>query len=593
MVRGPGGNPGSVRAAAAILALGALLASGRFASAATRAPEFDQYGGWTRLWVPPTGFFHIRMVRARPWIIDPLGNAFLWKGVSALPLQAEEEQTLRRLKKLGFNGVGPWTSLAPGRSDIAYMVALDVSRRAKEMGAGFAAGFPDVFDPAFERAVDEQARLKCAPAASDPWLVGYVTDADLPWRGAAGKAHGLVDDFFALPASSPGKAALVDELRKRYGGDVAAFNRNWGKNLPAFDALLDAISLEPGKGAVSERVPADRSALLSLIATRYFEVTYSAVRRYDPTHMVFGPRFLGPMPREVVMPMRGYAAAVYLKPDTSPPERLIKQIYRDTGMVTLLSEAAAREKQNWFEGYAAAASRIPYVIGYAWPALSSAEPLEANETAIVKSNAAFYREAARQQIWADARTRVPRYDLFKQTRSMKIDGSLDEWEKAAPMVLEVLPYEAESCPAQVTAFMMWDFGHVYLGGRVVDPRRTARTLTAYVADDAIEFMAAGERFIATLRPGGQVVKEVGRDKERPVRVAMQPIYRDNGQDITGYTFEAAVDVPVLLPVGFVGRFALVFHVTGEPREANTLCFPADVIADREKTHAEFVLAEAQ
>ncbi len=73
---------------------------------------------------------------------------------------------------------------------------------------------------------------------------------------------------------------------------------------------------------------------------------------------------------------------------------------------------------------------------------------------------------------------------------------------------------------------------------------------------------------------------------------MQPIYLDNGQDIAGYTFEAAVDVPVLLPVGYVARFALVFHATGEPPEANVLAFPADVVAEREKTHAEFVLADS-
>ena len=569
-----------------------LSLAGRCA-AARRAPEFDEYGGWTRLWVPPTGFFHIRMVRARPWLVDPLGNAFLWKGVSALAPGETDEAGVRRLKRLGFNGAGPWVDFLPDRSNIAYMLALDISQRAKALGAPAAGGFPDVFDPAFEKAADEQAKTKCAPAASDPWLVGYVTDGDLAWRGTSGRAIGLVDDFFGLPASSHGKRALVEGLRQRYGGDAARFNRNWGQAISDFGQLLEMNSLDAGEKAERDRAQADRSALLSLIGHRYFEITHSAIRRYDPTHMVFGPRFTSAVPREVVLAMRGNAAAVYLKPASpQPSERLIKQIYRDTGMAVLLSEAGAPATHDWFEAYTAAAARIPYVIGYAWPSFSSDERGQFSEARIARANEVFYRAAAPQQIWADVRTRVPRYDLFKQGTNMKVDGSLDEWKKAAPITMEISPYEGDSSPAQVTCYMMWDFGHVYLAGRVADPRRTARTLTAYVADDAIELIAAGKRFIATLRPGHQVVRELGRDKERPVRVAMQPIYLDNGEDIGGYTFEAAVEVPVLLPVGYVARFALAFHATGEPPEANIMAFPADVVAEREKTHAEFVLADS-
>jgi len=576
----------SVRLLSLLAATLCVLGAGAWAAGPEARQEFDQYGGWTRLWVPPTGYFHIKVVQGRLWLVDPLGNAFLWRGVSRLPATKAPDEAVADIKSLGFNGAGPFASLLPGRSGIAYLAFLDIAGAYSRITGEKAGQFPDVFDPAFERAADEAARLQCGGRANDPWLVAHVTDAGLAWERA-------LSDYWRLPFLSPSKQALAKMLKERYQGQPEKFRAAWKIEVGDFDSLLKLDRLEPGPGSDKELVEGDREALVSAVAERYFEVSVGAIRRYDANHMIFGPQFAGRVPREVALVMPGRCSAIWLKPQMARiPAHLISQLYRDTGLAVLLAEPDEGQEAEKLQGFVATAARLPYVIGYAWPvewSASEAGITQSSAGELPGVNSGYFRSAARAYIPAGARTQVPRYDVHQALRPPTTDGYLNDWGGADWLPLQVSPYVSEESPLDASVALMWDQGHIYISGRVIDRRRQGKTLTAFVGEDTIELIAANRRYLATLRPGHQVVSRLDRPEETtPTPVSVRPI-EENGE-LVGYTFETGVSVPVLVGPGFIVRSGLRFHARAAGKgESTVVSFPADLIPEREKTYGEFAL----
>ena len=55
----------------------------------------------------------------------------------------------------------------------------------RERGIGQCEGvdeWPDVFDPKWVEQVNQRAMDQCGKLKSDPWLLGYFTDNELPWE---------------------------------------------------------------------------------------------------------------------------------------------------------------------------------------------------------------------------------------------------------------------------------------------------------------------------------------------------------------------------------------------------------------------------
>ncbi len=88
---------------------------------------------------------------------------------------------------------------------------------------------------------------------SDPYLVSYMTDAELPWSTST------LDNFLTLPSADPNRTAAQQWLAAR------------GHSTPTAQ---------------------DRTDFQTYVADTYFRITAGAVRGYDPHHMV-GYRFLG------------------------------------------------------------------------------------------------------------------------------------------------------------------------------------------------------------------------------------------------------------------------------------------------------------
>lgn len=263
-----------------------------------------------------TGFFRVEQDGATWWLVDPNGCRTLSLGTDHVRYQGHHCEALgyspygritakkygnpeawareatNRLRAWGFNVLGAGNSQEARHHHIAHTEFLS-------FGAGFAGiaalvekttwtGWPDVFDPRFERYCDLLARKKCVPARQDPWLLAYFLDNELEWWGKSHRPWGLAEDTCKLPATAAGKQALVASLRGFYHDEVRAFNADFQAKLSQFDDLLSAKELPQ---PTTDRARTALDAFIAEAAKRYFKITTAAVRRHDPNHLVIGCRF--------------------------------------------------------------------------------------------------------------------------------------------------------------------------------------------------------------------------------------------------------------------------------------------------------------
>lgn len=238
-----------------------------------------------------TGFFHVEESTGRPVLVDPLGRGFFslavdrvqWCGekceaLGYSPYERHNEATykdrsewvaesLTRLKGWGFNTLGAGCDFwLLGRKGLVHTQFLGMGNCLRmgnedlwicEDRHAPCTFFPNVFNPDFEKKCDEVASKACPENRDDPWLLGYYIDNELAWWGRGSLEEGLFDAVMAKTENHTAKKAL----RRFLGGRAVT--------------------------------PAIKREFLRLVAERYFSCTTSAIRKYDPNHLVLGCRFAG------------------------------------------------------------------------------------------------------------------------------------------------------------------------------------------------------------------------------------------------------------------------------------------------------------
>lgn len=282
-------------------------------------PEYPAFRSSPLAGGPPcraTGFFRVEQVAGIWWLVDPAGKTTLSIGTDHVSYQShfcealgfapyhqvvakkfggEEawaKDAVSRLREWNFTTLGTNPSPAACRLGMAHAQSVGFGAAFSSVAALVEkttwTGFPDVFDPRFERFCDLRARSFCAPRRDDPWLLGYYIDNELEWWGKSHRPWGLVEAAAGLPASAAGKAALVASLRRSFADDIGAFNTGFGSAFAGFDQLLPPLVLpQPATG----RARTALDAFIAETAERYFRITTAAVRRHDPHHMMLGCRF--------------------------------------------------------------------------------------------------------------------------------------------------------------------------------------------------------------------------------------------------------------------------------------------------------------
>jgi hypothetical protein len=248
----------------------------------SKGAELDKYGGWLGVTQPATGFFYAKKIGERWWLVDPEGHGFIHVAVDALGPQRSpgfrramdakygteakwRDETVAWLREAGFNGSGAWSADAlinQGATRLVHTSVLNFMSGYGQKRGGLTQqpghmGYPGdcifVFDPEFETFADEQAR-RLAANKTDPWLLGYFSDNELPFPADA------LDRYLKLPEKDPGRLAAEAWRRQRHAAADAAITQD------------------------------DREAFRAMVGERYFDICNRAIKKYDPNHLYLGPR---------------------------------------------------------------------------------------------------------------------------------------------------------------------------------------------------------------------------------------------------------------------------------------------------------------
>lgn len=263
-------------------------------------PETDSYGGWTFMNLGGSGFFRVEKADGRWWLVDPLGNIFISKGVTSFsPNQSARSIAKRKelfggdgggqtgyhgwvreetafLKRIGFNSLGAWSIPQTMRSTqyMPYTVifspmqrynsALKASGREAEAyrnaksWEGYPYDFAMVFDTDFDIML-ETVLQEAADFRDDPNLIGYFIDNELPWKNYA----------------------LEMCLTRWPAGHV---------NHDQAQAWLDTRKGRSGV-AFQDADEADKKAFIAYCYEVYLQKVTAVLKKYDPNHLLLGNRF--------------------------------------------------------------------------------------------------------------------------------------------------------------------------------------------------------------------------------------------------------------------------------------------------------------
>ena len=205
-------------------------------------------------------------------------------------IEAWTDSTVSRLRSWGFNTLGWGHSHSLRYRELAHTEFMEfgtVFTKSENISPPITwTGFPDVFSPNFRDHCDEVAKRCCSPNRDDPWLIGYFIDNEQEWFGRSGHEEGLFEETLKKNGDHPAKKRLMQLLQSKYS-NVKALNSAWGVNLRSFNEVLSLNQAPPLNNAIEQ----DARLFLKLVAEEYFSITTSAVRRYDPNHLILGCRF--------------------------------------------------------------------------------------------------------------------------------------------------------------------------------------------------------------------------------------------------------------------------------------------------------------
>jgi sugar phosphate isomerase/epimerase len=253
-------------------------------------PELSRYGGWKVARYRATGFFRTEKIGDRWWIIDPEGYPYLDRSVVDLKMGNSDrqqealvkkfgaasawiQQTSQLLRENGFTGAGCWSDadlIRSSQTPLVYTVNISPMQSYREAhrkraggtyrNAGWQGYEHDlvmVFDPEFER-IANQTAARLAQYQNDPYLLGYFTDNELPWKNDA-----LVRHLIYLPPTDPGYVAAKEWLVAHKGPNAT----------------------------VADVTDKDRQDFNAFYLERYLAIVTQAIRRYDTNHLYLGCRF--------------------------------------------------------------------------------------------------------------------------------------------------------------------------------------------------------------------------------------------------------------------------------------------------------------
>ena len=323
--------------------------------------QYNKYGGRIDKKNEATGFFYLKKLADRWWLVDPEGNLFIhvgvcavYRGKSEMSRKSAEEKfgtwqkwaefSTGLLAEYGFNGTGGWSEadlLRATSRPLAYtlswnfMGSFGKSQKLVWQEPGHL-GYPNmcipVFHPDFEKFCDDYAQQLSA-TKDDPWLIGHFSDNELP------VVSDMLDRSLQLDKNNP---------NLRYGYEAA---KKWLSTRKGKDAELKDVTDE------------DRQEFLDYAFDRYYRITTNAIRRYDSNHLCLGSRLHG---RALSMPHILSVAGKYLDVVAvnyygawGPDQDKMAIWYRQSGKPFMITEFYAKGQDSGLPNNTGAGWLVP------------------------------------------------------------------------------------------------------------------------------------------------------------------------------------------------------------------------------------------
>jgi len=239
----------------------------------------SQYGGLLARQTNATGYFHTLNVNGRWWLVDPEGYWFFSQGLDAIAtinstgaaaaLAADfgtasnwAAATTALLRQYDFNSAGAWSDITDLRAvspPLVYTIIQNFEATYSATNTG--PGYPYVFDPAFAAFCSSYAQ-QFAATQSDPWLLGYYSDNELPFSVSSSN---LLVTFLGLSSTNNSYQAAWAWLRALHGAE----------------ATTNSVTAQ------------DKVNFCGYVWGQYYQVVSQAIKTADPNHLYLGTKFNG------------------------------------------------------------------------------------------------------------------------------------------------------------------------------------------------------------------------------------------------------------------------------------------------------------
>ena len=281
-----------------------------YTASTAETAKYDVYGGLIdeSMKQEATGFFYTKKIGDRWWTIDPLGYPFFRTAIVTITPGSSTKQkdaskaiygdnstkwaqgTTTRLRELGFNSAGGWSSTASlikadgalTQTGIMYVAKKYCQANGIDVSEGGSTTLLHdvipVFDPEFEVMADTTVKNAVSAYATNSNIYGWMSDNELP------QSSGMLDSALTLD---------ITDTRFIY----------------TYATAWTFMYLKTGKADVSVADVTNelRREYRAMVYDRYFEVVTEKLEKYAPYHQYMGCRFLQACySDEYVMRVAGY-----------------------------------------------------------------------------------------------------------------------------------------------------------------------------------------------------------------------------------------------------------------------------------------------
>ena len=257
--------------------------------------EFDKYGGLMdpMMRQEATGFFYTTKIGDRWWVIDPLGYPCYIRAVSGIGINYlnSPNQKKAALDKYGSEDKWGIAATRQFKDDWYFNTSTGNGAEIKKVedrtiyqyGVGFVGSYGssigtnnsnggsttfagnntmNVFDPEFVDWCDQKAQA-VESTKDDEWLLGRTMDNELPMDG------NMLYNYLRLPASDP-------IYHHSYAAAWTWLINITGKDNPTEQDIDDEML----------------QLFVGFVYDRFYSLATTAIRKYDPNHMILGSRML-------------------------------------------------------------------------------------------------------------------------------------------------------------------------------------------------------------------------------------------------------------------------------------------------------------